>query len=40
MDRLRTTGDGIDDMPGLKRPVIYFELGNEVDYQREVQGVN
>jgi len=26
----RYDGDGIDDMPGLKRPVIYFELGNEV----------
>jgi DNA-binding beta-propeller fold protein YncE len=36
----RYDGDGIDDMPGLKRPVIYFELGNEVDYKREVFGVN
>jgi len=36
----RYDGDGINDMPGLKRPVIYFELGNEVDYQREVQDVN
>ncbi len=26
----RYDGDGINDMPGLKRPVIYFELGNEV----------
>ena len=36
----RYDGDGIDGMPGLKRPVIYFELGNEVDYKREVFGVN
>jgi parallel beta-helix repeat protein len=36
----RYDGDGIDDMPGLKRPVIYFELGNEVDYKREGFGVN
>ena len=36
----RYDGDGIDDMPGLKRPVIYFELGNEVDYKREGQDVN
>jgi len=36
----RYDGDGIDDMPGLKRLVIYFELGNEVDYKREVFGVN
>ncbi len=27
-------------MPGLKRQVIYFELGNEVDYKRECQSVN
>jgi formylglycine-generating enzyme required for sulfatase activity len=27
-------------MPGLKRPVIYFELGNEVDYQRTHQDVS
>jgi parallel beta-helix repeat protein len=32
--------DGIDDMPGLKRPVIYFELGNEVDCKREGLDVN
>ena len=36
----RYDGDGLDDMSGLKRPVIYFELGNEVDYKRENQGVN
>ena len=36
----RYDGDGIDDMPSLKRPVIYFELGNEVNYKRETQGVN
>jgi hypothetical protein len=36
----RYDGDGIDDMSGLKRPVIYFELGNEVDYKREGFGVN
>lgn len=36
----RYDGDGINDMPGLKRPVIYFELGNEVDYKREEFGVN
>ena len=36
----RYDGDGINDLPGLKRPVIYFELGNEVDYKREVFGVN
>jgi hypothetical protein len=28
----RYDGDGIDDMPGLRRPVRYFEIGNEVDY--------
>jgi len=27
----RYDGDGIDDMPGLVRPVRYFEIGNEVD---------
>jgi len=27
----RYDGDGIDDMPGLVRPVSYFEIGNEVD---------
>ena len=27
----RYDGDGIDDMPGLTRPVVYFEIGNEVD---------
>jgi hypothetical protein len=36
----RYDGDGIDDMPGLKRRVIYFELGNEVDYQRTRQDVS
>lgn len=36
----RYDGDGINDMPRLKRPVIYFELGNEVDYKREVFGLN
>ena len=36
----RYDGDGINDMPWLKRPVIYFELGNEEDYKREVFGVN
>jgi hypothetical protein len=36
----RYDGDGIDDMPGLKRPIIYFELGNEVDYTRKRQDVN
>ena len=36
----RYDGDGIDDMPGLKRSVIYFELGNEVDYQRTRQDVS
>jgi ABC-type nitrate/sulfonate/bicarbonate transport system substrate-binding protein len=36
----RYDGDGIDDMPGLKRPIIYFELGNEVDYQRTRQDVS
>jgi len=36
----RYDGDGINDMPGLKRPVIYFELGNEVDYKREGWDVN
>ena len=36
----RYDGDGIADMPGLKRPVIYFELGNEVDYKREGRDVN
>lgn len=28
----RYDGDGKDDMPGLLRPVRYFEVGNEVDY--------
>jgi len=28
----RYDGDGVDDMPGLIRPVRYFEVGNEVDY--------
>jgi hypothetical protein len=36
----RYDGDGIDVMPGLKRPVIYFELGNEMDYQRSRPDVN
>jgi DNA-binding beta-propeller fold protein YncE len=36
----RYDGDRINDMPKLKRPVIYFELGNEVDYKREGFGVN
>ncbi len=27
----RYDGDGTDDMPGLVRPVRYFEIGNEVD---------
>ena len=27
----RYDGDGYDDMPGLTRSVIYFEIGNEVD---------
>ncbi len=26
--------DGLDDMPGLIRPIRYFEVGNEVDYIR------
>jgi TolB protein len=30
----RYDGDGQDDMPGLIRPVSYFEVGNEVDYIR------
>ncbi|MEA1895077.1 MAG: choice-of-anchor U domain-containing protein [Euryarchaeota archaeon] len=28
----RYDGDGVNDMPGLIRPVRYFEVGNEVDY--------
>jgi formylglycine-generating enzyme required for sulfatase activity/DNA-binding beta-propeller fold protein YncE len=36
----RYDGDGINDMPGLNRPVIYFELGNEVDYKRTRQDVS
>ncbi|RCV63830.1 Exo-beta-1,3-glucanase, GH17 family [Methanophagales archaeon] len=36
----RYDGDGINDMPGLKRPVIFFELGNEVDCKRTRQDVN
>ncbi len=28
----RYDGDGVNDMPGLVRPVRYFEVGNEVDY--------
>ncbi|RLG39883.1 MAG: hypothetical protein DRO01_04920, partial [Thermoproteota archaeon] len=30
----RYDGDGVDDMPGLIKPVRYFEVGNEVDYGR------
>ncbi|RLG24448.1 hypothetical protein DRN85_07675, partial [Methanosarcinales archaeon] len=30
----RYDGDGVSDMPGLVRPVRYFEVGNEVDYIR------
>jgi hypothetical protein len=36
----RYDGDGIDDMPGLKSPIIYFEIGNEVDYKRKRQDVS
>jgi hypothetical protein len=35
----RYDGDGLQDMPGLVRPVKYFEIGNEPDDQGRNQGL-
>jgi hypothetical protein len=36
----RYDGDGVNDMPGLIRPVRYFEVGNEVDYGNKTANPN
>ena len=36
----RYDGDGVNDMPGLIRPVRYFEVGNEVDYGTTTANTN
>jgi hypothetical protein len=34
----RYDGDGVDDMPGLARPIKYWEIGNEVVVTRNFEG--
>ena len=34
----RYDGDGVDDMPGLQRPIKYWEIGNEVTMKTEFTG--
>lgn len=34
----RYDGDGLDDMPGLVRPITYWEIGNEVVVTRKFRG--
>ncbi len=35
----RYDGDGIDDMPGLRNRVLYYEIGNEPEYTIYTEGV-